>query len=240
MAFATQICSMEIKLVNAAAPEMIEIIPQGSTLTGRDGRSWLNDRPGDVIKAFKDNKAFIPIDCEHSSEHKAPKGEPAPAFGWVENLFLNPQGAMWGSVRWTPSGKTMVENREYRYISPVFLYQTETRRIARIVSVGLTNRPNLFLQALCTEQRHSSIENINQFSGVEGKMVSALNQSEQRICELMGVNPEDFMKTKQDELAEALNHRTPTTHEEAERAEVERIYRLCGVTREDVEKYGSK
>jgi phage I-like protein len=55
-------------------------------------------------------------------------------------------------VAWTPKGKETVASREYRYVSPVFLYAKEHRRILKITSVGLTNQPNLKLQALNHQQ----------------------------------------------------------------------------------------
>ena len=59
-----------------------------------------------------------------------------------------PGGALLARTNWTPRAKAQVENREYRFLSPVFDYAKDTLRIVRMVSVGLTNTPNLRLQAL--------------------------------------------------------------------------------------------
>ncbi|MNR04162.1 Mu-like prophage I protein [compost metagenome] len=48
-------------------------------------------------------------------------------------------------------------NREYRYLSPVFDYDSATGRIARLVSAGLSNIPNLFLTALNQEDQEATV-----------------------------------------------------------------------------------
>lgn len=125
-------------------PDWVELIPAGEKLEGSDGRVWLNDKPEAVVAAF--NRP-IPIDYEHATELKAPKGEPAPAAGWIEGLELR-SGAVWGRVVWTPRGVESLNNREYRFLSPAFLYEKKSHRVFRLVNAGLTNNPNLSLTAL--------------------------------------------------------------------------------------------
>lgn len=135
------------------APEWIELIPPGPAITGRDGRTWLFDELAQrlVLAAFADRGIDMVIDWEHSTEVAAPQGEPAPAAGWIDQLELR-AGALWGHVTWTPRAGDQVAAREYRFVSPVFDYDDIYRRILRMVSVGLTNKPNLVLTALNHEQ----------------------------------------------------------------------------------------
>lgn len=137
-----------------AAPARVEVIPAGPTVQGRDGRAWTFDAADAaiVIAAFNARGVDLPIDWEHATEHRAPVGLDAPAAGWITGLTLSESGALVSDVSWTPRGNEQVVNREYRYLSPVFEYQPDTRRIVRLLSVGLTNRPNLFLQALNREE----------------------------------------------------------------------------------------
>ena len=137
---------------DTAPPEWIGILPPGGTITGRDGRQWVNDRPDIILQAFAVDGKDIPIDWEHSTELKAPEGEQAPAAGWIKELRAGEDGAIEGRVEWTPKGVESLLNREYRYLSPVFRYELESRRIFRITSCGLTNQPNLHLNALNHEQ----------------------------------------------------------------------------------------
>jgi phage I-like protein len=135
---------------DGSVPEWIQLLPAGKDVKGRDGRNWLNDRPEGIVAAFAREGKDIPIDWEHSSELKAPNGEEAPAAGWIKQMEIR-NGEIWGQVEWTARAKEQIANREYRYISPVFLYEIATLRISRITSAGLTNRPNLQLAALNTE-----------------------------------------------------------------------------------------
>ncbi|KPA91389.1 Mu-like prophage I protein [Pseudomonas asplenii] len=134
-------------------PEWIELIPTGPTVTGRDGRTWLFDELAQqlVLAAFTERGIDMVIDWEHATEVSAPKGEEAPAAGWIDQLELR-DGALWGHVNWTPRAGGQVVAKEYRFVSPVFDYDDTYRRILRMVSVGLTNKPNLVLTALNHEQ----------------------------------------------------------------------------------------
>ena len=131
------------------APDWIELIPAGPTVTGRDGRTWLFDELAQqlVLAAFTGRAIDMVIDWEHATEVAAPQGTPAPAAGWIDKLEIR-NAALWGHVSWTPRAGEQVAAREYRFVSPVFDYDDTYRRILRLVSAGLTNKPNLVLTAL--------------------------------------------------------------------------------------------
>jgi len=138
------------------APTWLELIPPAQadgTITGRDGRMWRWDAAAqrDVLNEYTKRGVDIALDWEHATQHRAANGEDAPAAGWIDTLELR-DGALMGRVQWTPRGREQVQNREYRYVSPVFDYASDTKRIARMVSVGLTNTPNLRLSALNQEE----------------------------------------------------------------------------------------
>jgi phage I-like protein len=135
-----------------ALPEKIELIPPGIDVAGRDGRRWINDKPEAVIEAFNADGRDLVIDFEHATELKAPNGDPAPASGWITGIEIR-DGGVWGAVNWNPAGQAAILNREYRYYSPVFLYEKGSGRIVKILSVGLTNRPNLRIPALNHQSR---------------------------------------------------------------------------------------
>lgn len=138
---------------STAAPERVDLIPAGPQVAGRDGRRWLFDATAAqaVLTAFNQRGADLPIDWEHASQHRAPRGEEAPAAAWITGLSVE-NDALIGQVRWNERAANQVAAREYRYLSPVFDYDPATGRIARLVSAGLTNLPNLHLQALNQEQ----------------------------------------------------------------------------------------
>ena len=129
---------------SAQAPEWIQLLPPGPTVSGRDGRSWTISNPQAVVAAFD---GPIPLDFEHSTQIRAPKGERADAAGWIEELQVR-DGAVWGRVDWNEAGRAAVENRGYRFISPGFLFGKESGEILKLVHAGLVNTPNFSMQAL--------------------------------------------------------------------------------------------
>lgn len=132
-------------------PDWVELIPPGPEVAGIDGRSWLNDQPQMIIDHFnhlKNRHRDLPIDYEHASELKAPNGDPAPAAAWATELEVRDGNAIWAKVEWTPKGRESVANREYRYLSPVLIYEKVSGRIVGLSSAALTNKPNLALTAL--------------------------------------------------------------------------------------------
>lgn len=152
---------ISVNAESGAVPEWLEMVPAGD-ITGRDGRKFKNSSPSSIVAAFTERKVSLPIDLEHATEIKAPNGEPAPAVGWIENLEER-SGAVWAKVAWNDTGLEMIKNREYRYYSPVFLFEEKTGDVRRLMSAGLTNRPNLYVKALCFEQdtnQHRQGENM--------------------------------------------------------------------------------
>ncbi len=148
----TATLAIAINMDGDQVPDEIQLLPAGTRIVGRDGREWLHDRPELVIANTQANDMDLPLDWEHATEH-APWGGPAPAAGWLDpqSLVLR-DGATWIKVDWTTKGRDSVANRDYRYLSPVFEYESESRRIIRLISAALTNRPNLRLQALNQQQ----------------------------------------------------------------------------------------
>jgi len=134
-------------------PERVQLIPAGAVV-GRDGRQWVLDDPQQVVNRFIEQGADLPVDIEHSTELRAPKGEPAPAAGWVHRLEVI-DGAIWGAVNWNETGRGLVGGKQYRYLSPVILYSPGDGSIRGLTSVALTNRPNLHLPALNFENTGS-------------------------------------------------------------------------------------
>lgn len=136
----------------ADVPGWIMLLPAGPEIQGRDGRRWRMDDPQAVVAEFVAQGLELPVDIEHATELKGPKGEPAPAVGWIKALEVR-NGEVWGRVEWTTEGGFTVGDRRYRYISPVFVYDKTTMQIVRLKSVALTNQPNLAVQALNREEQ---------------------------------------------------------------------------------------
>ncbi|MGO4523967.1 phage protease [Microvirga sp. 2MCAF35] len=128
------------------APEWIHICP-ADTFTGADGRGpfQLAD-PNGVIKASLEG-GKIPVDESHSTDKAAPAGHPAPARGWITQMEARQDG-IWAKVEWNAAGRSLLDDKAYRGLSPVFLLEKGTGRIIKILRVSLTNDPNLPLTSL--------------------------------------------------------------------------------------------
>ena len=199
----------------ANLPERVELVPAGE-VKGRDGRRWVNDNPLSILERFALQGTDLPVDIEHSTELRAPKGEPAPAAGWVYRLEVV-NGAVWGAISWNETGRALVVGRRYRYLSPVILYNPGTGGIAGLSSVALTNRPNLHLQALNSGHPAPLGE------------PAAMSAEQKKIMEQFGNTVEDLARYGQAEPAGELS---------ATNAEQKRIMELFGNTIADLARYG--
>jgi phage I-like protein len=115
----------------------LPLIPAG-VFPGDDGRVWNNSNPDAVVASFTRKR---PFDIEHATHIKGPKGEKAPAVGWILALN-NIAGEVWGMVEWNSEGRELLEKKEYAFYSPAFTFD-EQGTVQAIASAGLTNEPNL-------------------------------------------------------------------------------------------------
>ncbi|GAB6393609.1 MAG: Mu phage protease GpI [Treponematales bacterium] len=129
-------------------PRRVELVPPGD-IAGRDGRRWKNSNPEKVVKTSMARLPRLVIDINHATDLAAPKGGESPAAGWVKSLCAE-GGAIYGEVEWTPRGEAALLNREYSFLSPVFL-SDEKGEINTLLRAALTNTPNLNLPALNSE-----------------------------------------------------------------------------------------
>lgn len=77
------------------------------------------------------------VDVDHESERE---GKTA-AAGWLKKLHFVPGKGLFGKVSWTDIGKKLVGNRVFRFLSPSFLIDNESREPLLMTSVALTNKP---------------------------------------------------------------------------------------------------
>lgn len=140
-----------------APPSTIMLVPAGRTVIGRDGRSWNNLNPQTILDFFSENGLDIPVDVEHATQLKAPKGEAAPAMAWGKSLDIHSDGSVWGNFDWNQAGSDLVVSRQYRYYSPAYIIDKQTMNIVGIKSVGLTNTPNLEVPALNQKQEKGGV-----------------------------------------------------------------------------------
>ncbi|GHV76495.1 Mu phage protease GpI [Spirochaetia bacterium] len=142
---------LSLNFESGTLPNSIELIPAGVSIQGRDGRKWKNGQPQKVVLNSMARLSKLVIDENHATDLSAPKGGASPAMGWMTNLRTGEGGSIQADVEWTKRGEQAVLNKEYSFISPVFLHDDQGE-ITTVLRAALTNSPNLQLPALNSEQ----------------------------------------------------------------------------------------
>ncbi|SFI83288.1 phage protease [Nitrosomonas sp. Nm34] len=98
---------------------------------------------GSVISWFETLTNKTVLDYEHQTLLAAQNGQPAPAAAWFGELQWRESGLFAVDVEWTERASQMIKAGEYRYISPVFLYDKKTGAVTRHLHAALTDNPTL-------------------------------------------------------------------------------------------------
>lgn len=125
-------------------PEWIMLLPAGNSgvIATVDDRGPFRVR--DAVKLASvsmPDGMRLPIDENHATDLAAPEGRPSPARGWAVELQAREDG-IYGRVEWTESGKALLADRSYRFISPVITHD-KAGNVTGLLRASLTNRPNL-------------------------------------------------------------------------------------------------
>lgn len=125
----------------------VQLLPAGE-FRARDGRphdvpAWRMDAAiaQRLIADLNARNTDVVIDYEHQTLYSALNGQAAPAAGWLKNVeWIEGKGLFATDARWTARARQMIDAEEYRYISPVFKYDS-TGAPVRLLHVALTNDP---------------------------------------------------------------------------------------------------
>lgn len=127
----------------------VQLLPAGM-FRAADGRP--TDAPGWQLNALQAARVIADADArindfmfdfEHQTIHCETNGQPNPAAGWFKKLEFDPdKGLFAADVRWTPRAQQMIDAGEYRYVSALFLYDSQGN-IVRLINAALTNTPAL-------------------------------------------------------------------------------------------------
>lgn len=127
----------------------VQLLPAGN-FRSADGRPteapfWQMNAPqaARVIAAANARTNDFMFDYEHQTTHKEENGQPNPAAGWFKQLEFDPQAGLFATdVRWTDRAQQMIDAKEYRYVSALFLYDLQGN-IVQLINAALTNTPAL-------------------------------------------------------------------------------------------------
>lgn len=241
--------NVELTATADQPPAQVELIPAGPAVVGRDGRAWQFSAADAhaLVAAFNARGAALPIDWEHASQYRAPQGKPAPAAGWIESLNVREDGALIGNVSWTDRGAADVTGRAYRYLSPTFDFEKDSRRIVRLVSAGLTNLANLRLAALNHETNPEDSE-MNKITvaiatalalgadATEEQALNAIGQLQQRAGQASNLDQfvpradYDAAVERANNAEQALSERDQATHTAAVDAAIDGALKAGKIT----------
>ncbi len=128
------------KDMNGVVPEEIQVIPYGTGIDTPKGKFTLDEECAPlVITEFQKQVNQMVIDYEHQTL----MGTQAPAAGWIKKLINKGTEGIWAAVEWTAKAREYIANKEYKYVSPVFLVRLTDQRVIRLINVALTNQPNI-------------------------------------------------------------------------------------------------
>lgn len=102
-----------------------------------DGNPIEQNFTEEALKKIADNQTEeILVDADHESE----KNGKTEAKGWLSSLkFVDGKG-LFGKIRWTNIGKSLIENRVFRWLSPSWLLNDKMEP-EYMTSCALTNKP---------------------------------------------------------------------------------------------------
>lgn len=118
------------------APDEIKILPLG-TVHSQKGDFVVDDESFDLINRHFENRG---LDLVIDYEHQTLKDVQAPAGGWIKKL-VKTNDAIAAQVEWTAKAKQYLENKEYKYLSPVVICRKSDGKAVALHSVALTNTP---------------------------------------------------------------------------------------------------
>ncbi|MGG7074563.1 phage protease [Campylobacter sp. 9BO] len=196
--------------LNFKDDEKLKVSPIGEVV-GLDGRGFEID--GEVLlKSIAKNALHIPLDENHSF------GE---ALGWFDkDSFELREDGVYARLELTSKGKELVENRSYRYLSPV--YDISGKNVTALDSVGLVNRPNLLNNTLNHkgEDMQKELQELKAQNEALQKELSELKAAnEAKKQDEQNEQNNDQNLAKQDEQTKELNSKFDSFSERLDKIE---------------------
>ncbi len=172
----TEILSQTANLTEA--PEYIRVLPLG----------YISSEKGDFLvdsesfRMMKEHMGHRAVDIVIDYEHQTLRDMQAPAGGWIKELVLKSDG-IFAKVEWTKRAKDYLQNREYRYLSPVVMVRKKDRKASQIHSVALTNTPAINGMIPIVNSVIPPLQDDTQ-----------LNENQKKICRMLNISESDFVE----------------------------------------------
>lgn len=137
----------------------------------------------EALKKIAENqKEEILVDTDHSSEKF--DGDTS-AKGWLSDLEFKEGKGLFGKIKWTDIGKKLIENRVFRWLSPSWILNAETKEPLEMTSCALTNKPSQLgrIEPIINSSP-IAIESIDIKENDMEDIINRLNALEQLVSEL--------------------------------------------------------
>ena len=131
-------------------------IAQLGNVTGsdRNGRPVEQELDGESLSRLAEKLNSegreVLVDKDHSSAREGLQRDTS-AQGWASEFEFKPGKGLFGKIRWSDIGRKLVENRVFRWLSPVFRLDDKGRPVD-LESIALTNAPSQELDPVLNQK----------------------------------------------------------------------------------------
>jgi hypothetical protein len=152
------------------------------------------------------------------------------AYGWIVDTDVREDG-LWGRVKFSAPGKQLVSDGHWKFVSPYWLADESQENGAKIfhpreiLSVGLTNRPNLPVKPLSNE---SNMKALGLFNSIVAQLQAGRQCSYDEAYQLARLaNPELYAEMHR--KSTNVNRFANEVAKQAKKAEEDRRARLANI-----------
>ena len=148
-----KLSALSLAIHPANVPEKYFLIFPEGQIKAKDGRpfevpAWVMQKDNGVAlaNALNVSSKDVVIDYEHQTILSKQNGQAAPAAGWLKAggfEYVDGIGLCSNNYEFTAKAKDYINNGEYRFKSPVILYDEKTGVVNGLHSVAITNDPAL-------------------------------------------------------------------------------------------------
>lgn len=205
--------------------ENVHIAPIGKFYgSDVDGNPVAEDITEDSLRSLADelNEENVEVLCDvdHSAS-KTGTDRSTHAAGWFSRFVVDPLKGLFASLKLTRHGKELLENREYRFISPTFTLDDKGQPV-ELHTASLTNMP-------------AFAGHINPILNQEAKEISKNEGIEDMTKEELVELIKETVKNMEPETDDVKEEEVKETVEEVKEEEKETVDNGCSETEEKVE-----
>lgn len=162
------------------------------------------------------------VDRDHASSRKGLDRDTS-AQGWASEFEVREGKGLFGRVKWSDVGRKLVENRVFRWLSPVFRIGKD-RKPVDMQAIALTNTPSqpLLKPVLNQAANEETIENKEKAEGLEMN-VEDIRKIVFEVLKETGLTKDDKAVIAEEIKKEIAEEKLDRLEDEAEKKAVEAI-----------------